>query len=62
MKIKGFWASEEYFFHSSDQLAVLGKVCPDIQTMLFMFNNHEARFSDITCFSALQVRLNSKMA
>ena len=55
MKIKGFWASEEYFFHSSDQLAVVGQVCPDIETMLFMFNNTEAVFSDLTYFTKLKV-------
>ena len=55
MKIKGFWASEEYFFHSSEQLAVVGQVCPDIETMLFMFNNNEAVFSDLTCFNKLKV-------
>ena len=55
MKIKGFWASEEYFFHSSEQLAVVGQICPDIETMLFMFNNNEAVFSDLTCFNKLKV-------
>ena len=56
LKLKGFWASEEYFFHSSDQMTVVGRTCPDIETMLFMFNNHESRFSDLTCFSRLKVR------
>ena len=56
LKLKGFWASEEYFFHSSDQMTVVGQTCPNIETMLFMFNNHESRFSDLTCFSRLKVR------
>eukprot|EP00092_Neocalanus_flemingeri_P000342 GFUD01000364.1.p1 GENE.GFUD01000364.1~~GFUD01000364.1.p1 ORF type:complete len:610 (-),score=204.58 GFUD01000364.1:119-1900(-) len=52
--IQGFWASEEYYFHSSDQLLLVAKICPCIETMLFMFNKEEAKFQDITAFSCLQ--------
>ena len=36
-KIKEFWASEEYYFHSQEQMTRLAKRCPEIQKMLFMF-------------------------
>jgi len=52
--IRGFWASEEYYFHSSEQLLLVAKICPRVETMLFMFKNEEARFQDITSFSYLQ--------
>ena len=39
MKIRNFWASEVYFFHSSEQMAVAAEMCPDIEEMLFMFQN-----------------------
>ena len=32
-----FWASEEYFFHTEEQMALVSKYCPDIKQMLFMF-------------------------
>ena len=56
--IRGFWASEEYYFHSSDQLLLVAKTCPKIETMLFMFKNEEASFQDITAFLCLQVLIN----
>lgn len=52
--IRGFWASEEYYFHSSEQLLLVARVCPKVETMLFMFKNEEARFQDLTAFSCLQ--------
>ena len=55
LKIKGFWASEDYFFHWSDQLELVARVCPDIQKMLFMFRNDEALFRDIVAFNNLKV-------
>ena len=32
-----FWASEDYFFHHSEQLRLVSTVCPNIRKMLFMF-------------------------
>ena len=32
-----FWASEDYFFHHSEQLQLVSTVCPNIRKMLFMF-------------------------
>ena len=55
--IRGFWASEEYYFHSSEQLLLVARVCPRVETMLFMFKNEEARFQDLTAFSCLQVNI-----
>ena len=57
LKIKGFWASEEYFFHSTDQLELVARLCPDIEKMLFMFNNQEAMFRDLIAFNNLKVTL-----
>jgi len=54
LKLKGFWASEEYFFHSSDQIDLVARLCPKIEKMLFMFNNQEAVFRDIVAFNNLK--------
>ena len=54
LNISGFWASEEYFFHSTDQLELVSKLCPSIQRMLFMFNNQESMFRDIIAFNQLK--------
>ena len=35
--ICNFWASEVYYFHSTEQMIMTSKLCPDIQEMLFMF-------------------------
>ena len=32
-----FWASEDYFFHHSEQLQLVSTICPNIRKMLFMF-------------------------
>jgi len=37
LKVQEFWASEEYFFHTEEQMASVSKYCPDIRQMLFMF-------------------------
>ena len=39
LKIQEFWASEEYFFHSEEQMDLVSKYCPDIKQMLFMFQS-----------------------
>ena len=56
LKIRGFWASEEYFFHSSDQMELVAKLCPEIEKMLFMFNIQEAVFRDLLAFNNLKVK------
>jgi len=38
-KICNFWASEVYFFHSTEQMLLASKLCPQIQDMLFMFQD-----------------------
>jgi len=37
LKVQEFWASEEYFFHTEEQMGLVSKYCPDIKQMLFMF-------------------------
>ena len=36
-RILNFWASEVYYFHSTEQMIMTSKLCPEIQDMLFMF-------------------------
>ena len=37
LRICNFWASEIYYFHSTEQMILTSKHCPEIQEMLFMF-------------------------
>jgi len=39
LKLQNFWASEVYFFHSSDQMKLVSEMCPDIEDMLFMYQD-----------------------
>ena len=39
LKIKDFWASEDYYFHSDRQMELVGRCCPEITKMTFMFNS-----------------------
>ena len=36
-QVQEFWASEEYFFHTEEQMGLVSKYCPEIKQMLFMF-------------------------
>ena len=47
MKIRNFWASEVYFFHSSDQMELAAEMCPDIEEMLFMFQSQHTCSLDL---------------
>ena len=38
-KIEEFWASEEYFFHTDEQMLLVAKYRPRIRKALFMFRN-----------------------
>ena len=38
-KIQEFWASEDYFFHSEEQMLLVAKYCPQIRTAMFMFRD-----------------------
>ncbi|XP_023327933.1 uncharacterized protein LOC111701049 [Eurytemora carolleeae] len=38
-KIRNFWSSEVYYFHSLDQIQLVLEMCPYIQDMLFMFQD-----------------------
>ena len=39
LKIRNFWASEVYFFHSTEQMLLVAEMCPDIEEMLFMYQD-----------------------
>ena len=39
LKVQEFWASEEYFFHTEEQMYLVSRYCPDIKKMLFYFQN-----------------------
>ena len=38
-KFEEFWASEDYFFHTEEQMMLVAKYCPKIHTALFMFRD-----------------------
>merc|ERR1712062_290505 len=54
LKIQEFWASEEYFFHSEEQMALVSKYCPDIRTMLFMFDKTVCQLDVLASFPNLE--------
>ena len=54
LKIQEFWASEEYFFHSEEQMALVSKYCPEVRQMLFMFQNTECQLSVLASFPNLE--------
>lgn len=62
LKIEEFWASEEYYFHSEEQMELAAQFCPDIRKMLFMF---QGRKGDVKELNPEKVRFptknNSKM-
>eukprot|EP00092_Neocalanus_flemingeri_P011127 GFUD01011983.1.p1 GENE.GFUD01011983.1~~GFUD01011983.1.p1 ORF type:complete len:587 (+),score=118.39 GFUD01011983.1:23-1783(+) len=39
LKLQNFWASEVYFFHTTDQMKLVSEMCPDIEDMLFMYQD-----------------------
>ena len=56
--ISEFWASEDYFFHHSEQLHLVSTVCPNIRKMLFMFRWAlfifcQRRTDETVCFPTL---------
>lgn len=51
LELEDFWASEEYYFHTTDQMQFVAKFCPRIKTMLFMFQNISC---SLTCLMAFQ--------
>lgn len=54
IKVQEFWASEEYFFHSGEQMALVSKYCPEIKQMLFMFQKPECQLSVLASFPNLE--------
>lgn len=54
IKVQEFWASEEYFFHSEEQMALVSKYCPDIKQMLFMFQKPDCQLSVLASFPNLE--------
>jgi hypothetical protein len=54
LSIQEFWASEEYFFHTEEQMELVSKYCPEIRKMLFMFERGSCRLSILDSFSKLQ--------
>ena len=53
-KVQEFWASEEYFFHSEEQMALVSKYCPEIRTMLFMFDKTTCQLGVLAQFPNLE--------
>ena len=54
LKIQEFWASEEYFFHSEEQMELVGKYCPEIRQMLFMFDKTTCQLGVLASFPNLE--------
>ena len=40
--LEEFWASEDYFFHDADQMALVAEMCPRIAKMMFQFDEQSA--------------------
>lgn len=53
-KIQEFWASEEYYFHSEEQMELTNFYCPEIRKILFMFQNTSSRLSVLRSFEKLE--------
>jgi len=49
LKIEEFWASEEYFFHTREQMLSVAKFCPRISKAMFMFDRDSADDLSILC-------------
>ena len=47
LKIKGFWASEDYYFHTDKQMELVGRCCPEIEKMTFMYNSQVKKVKNI---------------
>lgn len=54
LKLRCFWASEDYLFHSSSQMKLVARICPDISKMLFKFDTSASSLHDITKFEKLK--------
>ena len=42
-KIQEFWASEDYFFHTEEQMLLVAKYCPGIRKAMFMFRDDSCK-------------------
>ena len=54
IKVQEFWASEEYYFHNAEQMALVSKYCPDIKQMLYMFEKPSCQLSVLASFPKLE--------
>jgi len=55
LKVRNFWASEYYFFHSTSQMRLVSEVCPHIEEMLFMYQDRvTCNLEILASFSRLQ--------
>ena len=48
-----FRASEEYWFHTSEQMALVGQHCPDIRHVMFMYQSEVCQLSYLAAFEHL---------
>ena len=46
-------ASEEYWFHTSEQMALVGQHCPDIRHIMFMYQSEVCQLSYLAAFEHL---------
>lgn len=54
LKLQEFWASEEYYFHTEEQMDLVSRYCPEVKKMLFMFQNTSCRLSVLAAFPKLE--------
>ena len=55
LKLQNFWASEVYFFHTTDQMKLVSEMCPDIEEMLFMYqDSYTCKLDVLSEFKKLQ--------
>ncbi len=52
--VQEFWASEEYYFHTEQQMTLVSMYCPHITSMLFMFDVSHSRLQVLAKFTKLQ--------
>ena len=50
LKLRNFWASEVYFFHSVEQMKLVSEMCPDIEDMLFMYQDKYTCSLDVLAY------------
>ena len=54
LNVQDFWASEDYYFHSEEQMQLVAKYCPNIRKMLYMYQITCGNLSVLADFNHLE--------